>query len=152
MSDAQHGGWDVALVRDDDITQTVRAAAGGGVDVILDPLGTTMLDVDLAVAAPGARIVLFGNAGGGQLSPLPPLGRLIGGNVAIAGFSMTRLTATAPERIARALLRVLELLAAGNLHVPVTELESLEDVAATHQLLANGHSRGKYIVSVTPES
>jgi len=152
VPDALHNGWDVALVQDDDLTETTRAAAGGGVDVILDPLGTTMLDVDLAVAAPGARIVLFGNAGGGQPAPLPPLGRLIGGNVTIAGFSMSALTATAPDRVARALHRVLELLTDGSLHVPVTELGSLDDVATTHQLLADGQSRGKYVVRLTPTS
>lgn len=152
--DAQHSGWDVALVRDDALTGATRAAAGGGVDVVLDPLGTTMLDVDLAVAvaAAGARIVLFGNAGGGQPAPLPPLGRLISGNVAIAGFSMSGLTATTPERVARALRRVLELLADGSLHVPVTELVSLDEVVATHQLLADGHSRGKYVVPLTTKS
>lgn len=77
---------------------------------------------------------------------------MIGGNVAIAGFSMSSLTATAPERVTRALRRVLELLADGSLHVPVTELGSLDEVAATHQLLADGHSRGKYIVPMTPKS
>ena len=152
VPDAQHCGWDVALVRDDELTEATRAAAGGGVDVILDPLGTTMLDGDLAVAAPSARIVLFGNAGGGEPAPLPPLGRLIGGNVAIAGFSMSGLTATAPERVAQALHRVLGLLADGSLHVPVTELGSLDDVAATHQLLADGHSRGKYVVPLSTKS
>ena len=56
---------------------------------MLDPQGTVLLDTDLAVTAPGGRIVLFGNAGGGELAPLPPVGRLIGGNLAIGGFSIT---------------------------------------------------------------
>ena len=33
------------------------------------------------------RIVLFGNAGGGEQAPLPPAGRLIGGNLAIGVWS-----------------------------------------------------------------
>jgi putative ABC transport system ATP-binding protein len=45
-----------------------------------------MLETDLAVTGPGGRIVLFGNAGGGERGPLPPAGRLMGGNLAIGGF------------------------------------------------------------------
>jgi NADPH2:quinone reductase len=140
-------GWDVAVPRHDGLAAAIRAAVAGrdGVDVILDPLGTQLLELDLEVAAPGARIVLFGNAGGGPPAALPPLGRLIGGNVALAGFSMSRLTAVAPARVADALRRVLGLLASGKLAVPVTVAGSLEEVPAIHQLLACGQGHGKYV-------
>jgi NADPH2:quinone reductase len=145
--EARRAGWDVVLVRDDRLAEAVRAVAAGGVDVILDPAGTALLEVDLEIAAPGARIVLFGNPGGGQPAPLPPLARLIGGNVSLAGFSMSRLTATAPRRAAAALRRVIELLDAG-LDIAVTELTSLQDVPAVHQRLAEGRGHGKYVVSL----
>jgi NADPH:quinone reductase-like Zn-dependent oxidoreductase len=87
VTSAHASGYDVALARGEDLTEEVRAAAGdAGVDVVLDPLGTTMLQTDLAVTAPGGRIVLFGNAGGGEPAPLPSAGRLIGGNLAVGGF------------------------------------------------------------------
>jgi NADPH:quinone reductase len=154
-------GWDVAVGRDGDLAAAVRAAvtgrdggagrgaaAGDGVDVILDPLGTQLLDLDLEVAAPGARIVLFGNASGGRPAALPPLGRLIGGNVALAGFSMSRLTAAAPARAAAALRRVLRLLDSGELAVTVTVAASLDEVPAIHQLLADGQGHGKYVAQL----
>ncbi|GAA5196532.1 zinc-binding dehydrogenase [Rugosimonospora acidiphila] len=150
VAGARDAGWDSVLVRGDDLAARAREVAGGGVDVILDPSGTGMLDVDLEVAAPGARIVLFGNAGGGRPEPLPALGRLIGGNVALAGFSFTRLAATAPQRVASALSRVLSLLADGQLALPVTEVGSLDEVPATHQLLAEGRGGGKYVARVAP--
>ena len=78
VAEARRAGWDVAISRESDVAEAVRAATGD-VDVILDPSGTSLLDVDLAVAAPGARIALFGNSGGGMPGPLPPVGRLIGG-------------------------------------------------------------------------
>lgn len=106
VDEARRSGWDVALVRDENLTAATLAAVGGGVDIILDASGTSLLEFDLAVAAPGGRIVLFGNAGGGQPASLPPLSRLIGGNVALAGFSMSRLTATAPGRAVAALRRI----------------------------------------------
>jgi NADPH2:quinone reductase len=146
VADARAAGWDVVVPRGDDLVAAVRGAVGG-VDVILDPLGTSLLDVDLEVAAPGGRIVLFGNAGGGQPAPLPPPGRLIGGNLAIAGFSMSRLTATVPTRAAAALRRILQLLAAGELDVAVTQVDSLGEVPAVHQLLAEGRGSGKYVAT-----
>ena len=145
---AERAGWDVVLPRDDDLAAAVRQAAGGGVDVVLDASGTQLLEVDLAIAAPGARIVLFGNAGGGAPEPLPQLGRLIGGNVALAGFSISGLPAAAPARVAAALVEVLRLLASGQLQAPVTEVEGLDAVPAIHDLLAAGRGSGKYVVSV----
>ena len=45
--------------------RSCAATNGVGADIVLDPQGTVLLDTDLAVTAPGGRIVLFGNAGGG---------------------------------------------------------------------------------------
>jgi NADPH2:quinone reductase len=147
---AKESGYDVALARGDDLIEAVRAATGGsGVDVVLDPLGTSMIEVDLAVTAPGGRIVLFGSAGGGQQAPLPPAGRLIRGNVAIGGFSFSGLSASASERVAAALRRVLDLVATGRLDVAVTEVGSLADVPAVHQMLADGRGNGKYVTRLT---
>ena len=123
---ALRNGWQHAFVRDQRLARSVRAAAGGDIDVILDPTGTALLDLDLELAAPGARIALFGNPAGGQPAPL---GTLIGRNISLAGFSMSRLTATAPRAVG-ALRHVLDLLADGQLDMPVTELASLDDVPA----------------------
>lgn len=145
---ALSAGWDVVLPRADATPEKVRATVGAGVDVVLDPLGTQMLGFDLDVAAPGARIALFGNPSGGTPDPLPPLGRLIGGNVVLGGFSMSRLTAAAPHRAADGLRRVLELLAGGLLTQSVTVVEGLAAVPAVLQLLAEGRGAGKYVVAV----
>ncbi len=146
---ARQGGYDIALARGADLVDLVHTATeGNGVDVILDPLGTSLIDVDLAITAPGGRIVLFGNAGGGQPAPLPPLGKLIGGNVSIGGFSITSLSRSAPKRVAAALRRVLDLISAGRLDVAVTDIGSLTNVPAIHQLLADGRGSGKYVARI----
>jgi NADPH:quinone reductase len=147
---ARSNGYDVALARDDRLVEAVRTAAGGAVDVVLDPLGTSMLDVDLGVTAPGGRVVLFGHASGGKPGPLPPLGSLIGGNIAIRGFSITRLWSAVPHRAARAVRRVLDLEAAHRLDIAVSEIGSLADVPAVHQLLAEGRGTGKYVARLKP--
>ncbi|MFJ9694133.1 zinc-binding alcohol dehydrogenase family protein [Kitasatospora sp. NPDC101183] len=142
-------GYDHAFARDATLADSVRTAtAGRGVDLILDPLGTEALDLDLDLAAPGGRIVLFGNAGGGGLDALPPLGRLMAGNLTVTGFSHRALAATAPDRLARAITRVLALLAAGSLTTPVTELAGLEAVPAAHDAMHDRRALGKYVVRV----
>jgi NADPH2:quinone reductase len=139
-------GYDVAVARTEDVAGAVLDATGGaGVDIVLDPQGTAMLETDLVLAAPGGRIVLFGNAGGGEQVPLPPAGRLIGGNLTIGGFSISRLWATAPRRASAGLRRVLDLVAEGRLDIAITEVSSLAEVPAVHQLLADGRGQGKYV-------
>ncbi|MFD8751473.1 zinc-binding alcohol dehydrogenase family protein [Kitasatospora sp. NPDC059577] len=142
-------GYDHAFARDEALSEAVRNATDGrGVDLVLDPLGTEALELDLAVAAPGARIVLFGNAGGGAVADLPPLGRLMAGNLTVTGFSHRGLAATAPDRLARAIRRVLDLLADGGLELPVTELPDLTAVAAAHDAMEQRRATGKYVVRV----
>lgn len=145
---ALSGGWQHVLVRDAHLGSAVKELAGDGADVILDPLGTQMLPFDLDHIAPGGRIVLFGNPSGEAMSDLPPAGRLIGGNTSIGGFSMSRLTATAPHKAKRALEDVLALLDSGAITMPVIVSGSFEDVAPTHERLAAGESEGKYVIKV----
>jgi NADPH2:quinone reductase len=145
---AEAAGWEHVVVRDGLLADRVSQIAPAGADVVLDPLGTRMLDSDLTHAAPGARVVLFGNPGADALAGLPPVGRLIGGNLSVGGFSISRLSRTAPRRVAGALRDVLDLLATGRLDLPVTLVDGLEHVGDTHDVLARGGSTGKYVVRV----
>ncbi|OIK28364.1 quinone oxidoreductase family protein [Streptomyces malaysiense] len=147
--EALKAGYDAVFPRGAASREAVRDATDGkGVDLVLDPLGTEALEFDLDVAAPGGRIVLFGNAGGGTVDALPPAGRLLAGNLTLTGFSHRGLAAAAPDRVARAIGRVLELLADGRLGLPVTEVPGLDGAAAAHDLMARGAGLGKYVVRV----
>ena len=64
---------------------------------------------------------------------------------------MSRLTATAPHRAAAALRHVLDLLADGQLDMPITELASLDDVPAAQQALAEGRGPAKSVAAVNPD-
>ena len=150
VAQALGNGFDVAFAWTEDVPAAVRAATNGvGADIVLDPQGTVLLDTDLAVTAPGGRIVLFGNAGGGEQAALPPVGRLMGGNLAIGGFSISRLWAGAPHRASAGLRRVLDLIADGRLNIAITEVGSLAETPAAQQLLAQGRGHGKYVTRVT---
>ncbi|MGI8594604.1 MAG: quinone oxidoreductase family protein [Solirubrobacteraceae bacterium] len=147
---AERAGYDAALVRGPGLAAAIRERTGGrGVDLILDPQGTALLDLDLDVAAPGARIVLFGNATGEPLAPLPPAAELFAANASIGGFSLSRLAATAPERVAAALRGVLDHLAAGELDVELSVVDGLAGAAEAQQALAESRGRGKHVVRVS---
>ncbi|GGF15995.1 quinone oxidoreductase family protein [Subtercola lobariae] len=143
-------GWQHALVRGEQLDEQVGALNSRGFDVILDPTGTGNLDFDVAHAAAGGTIVLFGNPGGETLDALPGVGTLLVNNLGVRGFSIRRLRMEAPARVAAALARALELLEAGEVDVAVTIIDDLDGVAAVHDLLAEGRALGKYVVAVNP--
>jgi NADPH:quinone reductase len=143
---AQRNGYDTVAERGPDLATTLRQATdGGGVDLILDPQGTDSLSIDLEIAAPGARIILFGNASGAPFDPLPALGSLMSNALTVTGFSLAALAAKAPERVALALRWVLDEMAAGRLHLDVTLTEGLATAADAQQALAEGRGATKYV-------
>jgi NADPH:quinone reductase len=150
VESARAAGYDAVLVRDHGLAQALRDETDGrGADVILDPQGTDLLELDLELAAPGARIVLFGNAAGGTLGPLPPAGALFAGNTMIGGFSLSRMSSRLPERVAGALRDVLVRLADHQIDIELHELDGLESAPHAHDELAAGRGSGKRVVRVT---
>ncbi|MEV4423163.1 zinc-binding alcohol dehydrogenase family protein [Patulibacter sp. NPDC049589] len=144
---ARGAGFDEVFVRGPGLARDVREhLGGGGVDAILDTRGTGALDEDLALAAPGARIVLFGNASGAALGPLPPAGRLFAGNVSIGGFSVSSLAAVAPQRLGTALGTALDLLADGTVELEPEVHDGLAAVGGLHDAFAAGTAAAKAVV------
>lgn len=147
---AENAGYDVALVRGAGLADAVRARTDDrGVDIVLDPQGTGWVETDLDLVAQGGRIVLFGNATGVRLTPLPAAARLFAGNASIGGFSISRFASTAPEKVAQALREVLDRLATGQLALDVTPVDGLAAAAGAQQALAEGRGAGKYVVRVS---
>ncbi|MET9318295.1 zinc-binding dehydrogenase [Kribbella sp. NPDC003505] len=146
---ANEAGYDAVLARGPRLAAEIRELTGGiGVDLVLDPQGTAMLDSDLEIIAPGGSIILFGNPAGGPLGSLPETRRLYGANASIRGFSLSSLARTAPHQIARSLGRVLEHLSAGNLHLTVTVVDHLTAAIDAQQALAEGRGVGKYVARI----
>jgi NADPH2:quinone reductase len=149
---AREAGYDWVLARDPQTTTEILERTGGrGADVVLDPQGTELLELDLEVIAPGGKIVLFGNVTG-KLDDLPPAGRLYASNASIAGFSLTRWAAAAPDRVAHALKAVLDDLAQGAHAATVTIVDGLDAAADAQQALAEGRGQGKQVVRLSPRA
>ncbi|MET3176512.1 UNVERIFIED_ORG: NADPH2:quinone reductase [Arthrobacter sp. UYCu721] len=150
LEDARRAGYRNAFIRDSHLVDAVLARLGGsGVDIVLDPQGTAWLDADLRMLAPGGRIVLFGNAPGATLDPLPT-GRLYAANAAVGGFSIGALSATAPMRVQNAMDAVLNRIAEGSLTPGLTVSQGLARTAALQQQLADGTATTKHVISIAP--
>jgi NADPH2:quinone reductase len=146
---ALEAGYDRVFTRDASLVDAVMAATDGlGADLVLDPQGTTLLELDLELTAVGGRIVLFGNAAGTPFGPLPGLERLMAGNVSLSGFSLAALAARAPERVGNALRAALARLAGKAIAFDVTPIAGLERAAAAHQAMIEGRLQHKQVIAV----
>jgi len=146
---AHDAGYPDVFVRGETLPDEVRTATGGrGVDIVLDPQGTTFLDQDLAMLAPTGRIILFGNASGGALAPLPPTHLLYSNNASVGGFSLAALSVAAPEMVAAAMHTALEMLATGHAAANPIIIAGLAAAPNAQQALAEGAGKGKYVVQV----
>jgi NADPH2:quinone reductase len=143
---ARRNGYDLVVERSGDYAGVVREEVGA-IDIVLDAMGTSHLDADLGMLAPTGHLVLFGNAGGQVFDPLPPVGRLLGGNLSIGGFSISSLSLEAPNKVGAALARGLNLLAGGDAGIEITDVERLEDVPEYQELISKGRGLGKYVVT-----
>lgn len=146
---ARHSGYDLVVKRTADFADII-AQAVGAIDIVLDAMGTSLLETDLGLLAPNGQLILFGNAGGQAFDPLPPVGRLLGANVSIGGFSISALTRQAPAKVGSALARGLELLAGGHAAIEITDVDGLDAAPEYQDLISKGHGIGKYVVAVQP--
>lgn len=148
LPEARQAGYELAFVRDEDLVDSVLTAlVDARVDVVLDPQGTTWLDADLRMLAPAGRVVLFGNASGAALEPLPS-GRLFAANASVGGFSIAGMSATAPARVKQAMDTLLDQIARGTLTPRVAVTDGLDQAAALQQQLADGTASAKHVIRV----
>lgn len=149
LEEAKRAGYPQVFVRNDQLVDKILARVGSnGVNIVLDPQGTNWLDADLRLLAPAGRVVLFGNASGAPLNPIPT-GRLYTANAAVGGFSIAALSATAPLRVRRAMDAVFNLIAEGALIPSLTVTRGLDQAAALQQQLADGTATAKHVISIT---
>ena len=146
---ALQGGYDQVFARTADLVAEVQEVTGGsGATIIFSALGTEGLARDMQMLAPTGRIIVFGNATASPHTPLPMLTDLNSANVSIAGFSRRALASSDPSRVHDSLHTIVGLLAAGLVHLPVTEITGLEALPSVLADMAKGTTSGKSVVRV----
>ncbi len=115
-----------------------------GADVILDPVGGELFASSFARLRPLGTVIAIGSAAGAWASVEPA--RLVGRNVALAGFYLGRLLRLEPELVGQAVGELLGLWQAGVLKPLVGAELPLEEVEQAHALVESRQSVGKVVL------
>ncbi|GGN98918.1 oxidoreductase [Actinoplanes lobatus] len=138
-------GADVAIdYAQPDWPDQVRAAAPGGVDVVLDAVGGPVLQSSLDLLAPFGRAVVYG-AATGELEQIP-VAKLFALR-SVVGFNLTAWRRTAPDLARQEMDEITGLFAAGHLSTTVHADLPLTRAATAHELIEARSHTGRILLS-----
>jgi NADPH:quinone reductase len=132
LASAANGGEDTAA----ELAERLREAAGGPIDVVVDPLWGTPGAAAVLALADGGRSVNVGQAAGAETPP--PLAELRNRRASLIGLSSGW---TPMERKRRAYERVLELALAGSLEVDRETIPLASVAEAWERQAASAHAK-----------
>lgn len=128
-----------------DVVIEVKSFTGGhGADVVFDPVGGTAFTQSTRCVAFEGRIAVIGFAS--RRIPEPELGHTMVKNYAIVGLHWGLYRTKAPQLIAEAHRRLLELAAQGMVNPLVSEVVPMTDAAHALARLGAGATTGRLIV------
>jgi NADPH2:quinone reductase len=136
--------------RTQDFVEVIQElTAGKGVDLILDIMGGSYVNRNLAALAVEGRLVQIGLMGGETASV--DLRRVLGRRVTITGSLLRPRTVAEKGQIAAALSReVWPLLEAGRVKPIVYKTFPLAEAAAAHRVMESSDHIGKIVLTVQP--
>lgn len=137
--------------RDEDFTERMRqATGGGGADVILDIMGAAYLDRNLAALATDGRLVIIGMQGG--VSAELSIGALIGRRLTVMGTALRGRPADGPHGksaiVDDVVASVWPMIAAGRVRPVIGARLPIEQAGEAHRLLGSGETSGKILLTV----
>ena len=134
---AKRFGYDEVVLRD-------RLADVGEFDVVVDMVGGPTRRASLDLLAPMGRLVVMGNASGGDDVGIPA-NELWFTNKTVSGFNLAAFSAAFPAEAGRALRRAVEAAASGRMRVEVETLP-LAQAAEAHRRIESGSTTGKLVL------
>jgi NADPH2:quinone reductase len=138
----QHGADVGVCYTDPDWPDQVRAAAPGGVDVVLETVGGQVTAQSLDLLAPFGRLVVYGAASG----ELPDLPAWLPALRTVSGFGLLAWRAARPEQARQEMTELAGLAAAGRLRASVQATLPLEQAARAHELLEDRDRMGRVLL------
>jgi NADPH2:quinone reductase len=126
-----------------DWPEQVRAAAPGGVDLVLDAVGGATLAASIDLLAPLGRAVTYGAASGDLISV--PVRSLFGLRT-VTGFSLLAWRAARPEQARAEMTEVGRHLGDGRLRASVRASLPLTEAADAHRLLEDRSTIGRVLL------
>ena len=133
--------------RSEDFVQVVRQATSGrGVDVILDIIGASYLERNLAAAAPGGRLVVISLIGGNHSEI--NLNTVMRKCLTLTGSTLRGRSVAEKAMIADAVRRhVWPLIAAGRVRPPIYATFPLDRACEAHLLMESSQHIGKIVLT-----
>ncbi|MCG8422488.1 MAG: zinc-binding alcohol dehydrogenase family protein [Proteobacteria bacterium] len=136
-------GADHAIIDDGDIAEQVRAVVPGGVDRVLELVGTHTLRDSLRAAAPGAIVCMSG---------------ILGNQWTLDGFApmtdipstvkLTSYSGEASNVSAQLLQEFIDGIAAGHTAIRIDRVFQFDDIVAAHRYMECNQACGKLVVVV----
>ena len=128
------------------LRQALRERFPDGVDVVVDPVGGELAEPALRALRYGGRFVTVGYAGGAV--PRIPLNLVLLKGCRILGFEMRSFPGHEPDKSARDIRELMDLLAAGKAYPHLGATFGLDDAAAALAHVADGKAIGKVILEI----
>jgi NADPH:quinone reductase len=140
-------GADVAInyTEQDWVDQVKNATGSKGADIILEMVGGTIAEQSLQCLAPYGRMVVYG-AASSQITQFSGI-QLMYKNQAIIGYWLSS-QLSRPERIAQAIMDLMQYLSKGELEIIVGQTFPLEQAAEAHRAIAERKTTGKVVLLV----
>ena len=143
------GATEIVDYEREDLKVRVKEIRGGGVDVVIDPVGGVMTDAALRATRWGGRYVVVGFASG-EIPRIPANLVLLKG-VIVRGFTLQGLMQYAPDDRARDLDELFEMLRSGAVRPHVSEVFGLDDVGKAMARVAERKAIGKVVIDPRAE-
>jgi NADPH2:quinone reductase len=137
------GAHDVLPV--DGFPRAVRElTGGGGVDVVIDPVGGDRFTDSVRALAAEGRVVVLGFAG--RQIPTVKVNRLLLGNTTVMGAASHEFWQTHPGYARQQWRDLLPLMESGAIDPPISEVRPLDDVAAALQKVDGRGAAGRLLI------
>ena len=143
---AEAAGADAVVDAAEGWPDAVRAHTGGGVDVVVDPVGSDRFLDSLRLLRPEGRLLVVGFAGG--TIPEVKVNRLLLRNIGVLGAAWREFLETEPGFVAEAAAALDTLVADGRLSPLAGTAYPLEDGTAALRDLADRRATGKLVLTV----
>lgn len=133
--------------KEEDWLPAVLAAAGEGVDVILDPVGASYLERNIRALRTQGRLILIGLMGGRQAEL--DMGQMLGKRLRLVGSLLRPRPLAEKIEITRAFQeRFWPMLTAGQLTPVIDRAFPIEEAQAAHDYVRRNQNTGKVILRV----
>jgi len=135
-------GADEVFVDDGEIAAAVQAAHPGGVQRVLELVGTTTLLDSLRAAAPGGSVCMTGMVGNAwEFERFSPMGAIP------TAVNLTTYAGGAGDFLATPLQQVVDAIEAGTFRPPIGRVFTIDDIVAAHRAMEGNTAGGKIVMT-----